>query len=189
MNTQRAILATIFLTYPACMNRERTETFFHTYIHQVSSLCQFTVALINVKLNEEYKRTRYLMFCIIQRVCNMLSRIQIYKFMHIIILAIVRNSDIHTPICVHTMSQWQREQVHKYCTMHGRDELALTLPRSTRSEIFQRKNLFRHLIFDDKRKLIFCFIPKVQSHTILLIVSNSYSIVYACMQLIISHLE
>ena len=44
---------------------------------------------------------------------------------------------------------------------HGRDKIALTLPRNTKSESMQRKNLFRHLIFDDERKLIFCFIPKV----------------------------
>ena len=54
-----------------------------------------------------------------------------------------------------SISQWQREQVDNYCKKHGKDKLALTLPTS------ERKNLFRHLIFDDQRKLIFCFIPKV----------------------------
>ena len=66
---------------------------------------------------------------------------------------------LFTPIYLY--SQWQREQVDKYCTKHGRDKLALTLPTSTHSKIIDRRNLFRHLIFDDKRKLIFCFIPKV----------------------------
>ena len=56
------------------------------------------------------------------------------------------------------------EQVDKYCMKYKKGNLALTLPRSTHEEITTRKNLFRHLIFDDERKLLFCFIPKVTFH-------------------------
>ena len=66
-------------------------------------------------------------------------------------------------MCIHLM-QWQMSQVDKFCAKYNETKLALTLP--TKSELFQRNNLFRHIIFDDKRKLIFCFVPKVHMYII-----------------------
>ena len=57
--------------------------------------------------------------------------------------------------------QWQQKQVEKYCRKYGLVGEQYQLPNATETVV--RKNLFRHLLFDDSRKLIFCFIPKVQS--------------------------
>ena len=56
--------------------------------------------------------------------------------------------------------QWQQKQVEKYCRKYGLVGEQYQLPNATETVV--RKNLFRHLLFDDSRKLIFCFIPKVQ---------------------------
>ena len=52
------------------------------------------------------------------------------------------------------------EQVDKYCAKYNRQDEALTLPGDKHSE---RRNLFKHLLFDDERRYIFCFIPKVKA--------------------------
>ena len=51
------------------------------------------------------------------------------------------------------------EQVKEYCKRHKRESAEFTLPKAT--DMSGRHNLFRHLIFDDERQFIFCFIPKV----------------------------
>jgi len=60
----------------------------------------------------------------------------------------------------HMHIQWQRQQVEKYCRKYGREGVQYQFPPTT--EYVVRQNLFRHLLFDDTRHLIFCFIPKVQ---------------------------
>ena len=62
----------------------------------------------------------------------------------------------HWTLLLSMLSQWQMEQVKEYCKRHKRLSEEFTLPRGSR-----RYNLFRHLIFDDERQFIFCFIPKV----------------------------
>ena len=57
--------------------------------------------------------------------------------------------------------QWQQKQVEKYCRKYGLVGEQYQLPNATETVV--RKNLFRHLLFDDSRKLIFCFIPKVKN--------------------------
>ena len=58
--------------------------------------------------------------------------------------------------------QWQQKQVEKYCRKYGLEEEQYQLPNATANTVV-RQNLFRHLLFDDKRHLIFCFIPKVKN--------------------------
>lgn len=57
--------------------------------------------------------------------------------------------------------QWQMSQIDKFCKKYGMDtsnslQLGI-IPRTLRTK------LLRHLIFDDKRKTIFCFLPKVRN--------------------------
>ena len=60
----------------------------------------------------------------------------------------------------YTHMQWQQKQVEKYCRKYGLEGEQYQLPNAT--ELVVRQNLFRHLLFDDTRHLIFCFIPKVK---------------------------
>ena len=57
--------------------------------------------------------------------------------------------------------QWQQKQVEKYCHKYSLEGEQYQLPPTTKH--FVRKNLFTHLLFDDTRKLLFCFVPKVRS--------------------------
>ena len=75
------------------------------------------------------------------------------------IIYILDNNQLIT-ITFHVFLQWQMAQVAKYCAKYKQDGSALTLPYDGSQE---RKNLFRHLIFDDERHMIFCFIPKVSA--------------------------
>ena len=56
-----------------------------------------------------------------------------------------------------SLLQWQKRQIDHYCKKYGLDKLNNTLP----TDPHIREKLYRHLIFDDKKKLLFCFIPKV----------------------------
>ena len=56
--------------------------------------------------------------------------------------------------------QWQQKQIEKYCRKYGLEGEQYQLPNA--SNRFVRQNLFRHLLFDDQRNLIFCFVPKVK---------------------------
>ena len=58
--------------------------------------------------------------------------------------------------------QWQQKQVEKYCHKYGLEGEQYQLPPT--SKRFVRKNLFTHLLFDDTRKLLFCFVPKVRKY-------------------------
>ena len=51
------------------------------------------------------------------------------------------------------------EQVDAYCQKYHLEKVAYTLPESRHIQ----QNLYRHLIFDDSRKLLFCFVPKVSN--------------------------
>jgi hypothetical protein len=57
--------------------------------------------------------------------------------------------------------QWQRQQVDKFCKKYGEDELLYLLPNNSTSEKQLRYKLFRHLLYDDERRTLLCFIPKV----------------------------
>ena len=62
--------------------------------------------------------------------------------------------------------QWQKRQVEHYCAKYGLEHLEYALPNDTGRENYFRKKLYRHLIFDDKQKILFCFIPKVHVYDI-----------------------
>ena len=56
------------------------------------------------------------------------------------------------------------KRVDEYCTKYGMALRRNSLPKpDTRA----RHNLLRHVLFDDKRELILCFLPKVNSTTYL----------------------
>ena len=57
--------------------------------------------------------------------------------------------------------QWQKRQIEHYCQKYDLDKLQNKLPSQKRRDGFIRKKLYRHLIFDDKKRVLFCFIPKV----------------------------
>ncbi len=53
-------------------------------------------------------------------------------------------------------AQFQQKRVSEMCQKH-------TFPREQRLPLYDDLTLFfRHLMFDDKRKAIFCFVPKVK---------------------------
>lgn len=58
--------------------------------------------------------------------------------------------------------QWQRKQVDRFCKKYGEDELSYSLPNNSTSEKQLRYKLLRHLLYDDERETLLCFIPKVQ---------------------------
>lgn len=57
--------------------------------------------------------------------------------------------------------KWQRKQVDKFCKKYGEEELLYVLPNNSTSEKQLRYKLLRHLLYDDKRQTLLCFIPKV----------------------------
>jgi len=52
--------------------------------------------------------------------------------------------------------QWQQQQIQQYCEKYHLADVAYQLPTD-----YNRENLFRHILLDDSRKLLFCFVPKV----------------------------
>lgn len=58
---------------------------------------------------------------------------------------------------IETRGKFQQNQVEEYCKRHGLHHSLFTLPDNAT----QRDLLFRHLIFDDKRRSLFCFVEKV----------------------------
>ena len=83
--------------------------------------------------------------------------------------AMSRNQDIEL------RGWWQKRQIEHYCQKYGLDELRDSLPADpdtlptdtpaaeSKREAHYRQKLFRHMIFDDERSVLFCFIPKVCS--------------------------
>ncbi len=59
---------------------------------------------------------------------------------------------LHAFSCI----QFQQEQIDRYCRKHGLQDTKYKLPDNATKEL-----LFRHLIFDDKQKSLFCFVEKV----------------------------
>ena len=53
--------------------------------------------------------------------------------------------------------QFQRKQIAKYCRKYHMDDMLYTLPENET----ERNLLNRHLIFDDKRRSLFCFVEKI----------------------------
>ena len=56
-----------------------------------------------------------------------------------------------------SLIQFQHAQIDKYCRKHGLTETLYTLPQNKT----QKELLYRHLIFDDRRKSLFCFVEKI----------------------------
>ena len=54
--------------------------------------------------------------------------------------------------------QWQMAQVEKFCKKYNLQSVQYTLPRPTSVARFV---LYKHVLFDDRRKVLFTFIPKV----------------------------
>ena len=54
--------------------------------------------------------------------------------------------------------------MHKFCKKYGEDELLYLLPNNGTSEKQLRYKLFRHLLYDDERRTLLCFIPKVPKY-------------------------
>lgn len=52
----------------------------------------------------------------------------------------------------------------KFCKKYGEDELLYLLPNNSTSEKQLRYKLFRHLLYDDERRTLLCFIPKVPEY-------------------------
>ena len=53
-------------------------------------------------------------------------------------------------------TQWQMEQVDKFCTKYNLNSQRYVLPSGS-----QRNVLDRHLIFSRENHFLFCFLPKV----------------------------
>ena len=53
--------------------------------------------------------------------------------------------------------QFQRDQIEKYCKRQGLEDQAFTVPANKA----EKDLLYRHLLFDDIRKSLFCFVEKV----------------------------
>ena len=73
--------------------------------------------------------------------------------------------------------QWQQKQVDKFCQKYGEDKLLYTLPNDSSSEKQIRYKLLRHLLYDDERKAVLCFIPKVSK----IILPEVYTCIKICM--------
>ncbi len=52
--------------------------------------------------------------------------------------------------------QWQKQQVEAYCRKYNLTKVEYEFPQDPSS----RHRLFRHLLTDDKRKILFAFVPK-----------------------------
>ena len=58
---------------------------------------------------------------------------------------------------IYMLSQFQKKRVSEMCSKH-------VFPREQKLPIYDELQFFfRHLMFDDKRKAIFCFVPKVRN--------------------------
>ena len=55
------------------------------------------------------------------------------------------------------LSQFQMERVDKYCQEHGHLGGKFLLP----SGEDERELLYRHLLYDDNRRALFCFVEKI----------------------------
>jgi dermatan 4-sulfotransferase 1 len=72
------------------------------------------------------------------------------------IAAVTQSSDLEK------RSEWQRDQVNKFCQKYGLKRQLYVLPRDNK----ERYVLYRHLIYDSRKKFIFCFLPKVGCTTL-----------------------
>ena len=123
------------------------------------SNCNDTVTLY--RLSEHY-RLKLIVRCITINIGT-----SIYVFVIVLMLQdfswwFLSHISCTPHIITHWNMQWQMEQVDKFCLKRKREDMALTLPQNTGTEsALLRRHLFRHLIFDDKRQLIFSYIPKV----------------------------
>lgn len=52
--------------------------------------------------------------------------------------------------------QWQKQQVEAYCMKYKLTDLEFKFP----TEPASRHRLFRHVLTNDERKILFTFIPK-----------------------------
>ena len=75
--------------------------------------------------------------------------------------------------CVQHLSSYQvqRKLVDEYCVRHPTLGLRLHLP----SDQEQRELLYRHLLYDDLREIMFCFVEKIgeRNDSVLIIVNAS----------------
>ncbi len=53
--------------------------------------------------------------------------------------------------------QWQKQQVKAYCQKYGLTKFKYRFP----SDRTSKRRLFRRVIFDDNKKLLFTYVPKV----------------------------
>lgn len=53
--------------------------------------------------------------------------------------------------------QWQQEQISKFCARHQLSDTAYSLDL----ENPLKNEFYRHILFDDRSRNLFCFIPKV----------------------------
>ena len=51
--------------------------------------------------------------------------------------------------------QFQQEQMHEFCA-EAADHIDLQLPTSSE----ELNTLFQHLLYDDSRRMVFCYVPK-----------------------------
>ena len=51
--------------------------------------------------------------------------------------------------------QFQQEQMHEFCAEAG-DDIDAELPSSSG----ELNTLFQHLLYDDSRRMVFCYVPK-----------------------------
>lgn len=58
------------------------------------------------------------------------------------------------PICTPAYTQFQHDQVDLFCRQHTHPSSTLPL------EDAELDNLFQHLLYDDTRKMVFCYVPK-----------------------------
>ena len=79
--------------------------------------------------------------------------------------------------------QFQRKKIHEFCAKYRRHRRKFAFP----PEKEQRQELFRHLLYNDQRRIIFCFVEaNCHTDTKHLVLNLNYSLFSVAIKITVS---